>query len=160
MPTASLQGSADRPQCHSPLRHPSPTVSPVALLRDDVCVRLPLFIPHTCFVPRKPVLRRVLSWWEADRSLRWMPTALRGLPAGAEMRQEKKREKRKRKSTKKGPEQDHVLPRATRHPSLGPGPTRKRSTLFPVPIGRCGGRGGCAGGPSLCPVSVGGWVLK
>lgn len=111
------------------------------------CPTFPLNIPMFASVPRKPVLCPVRYWLEADLCPLQTLSPRKGLPAKVRTRQGKRRRRGRRKSTKSGLAQGRAPPSTTRPPNPGPGPTRKQSTVSPVPIGRHAVPGGCAGRP-------------
>lgn len=119
----------------------------LTVLRVHFNPTFPLNIPMSASVPRKPVPCPVLYWLEADLCPLQMLNPQKGLPAKVKTHRRKKRRRGRRKSTKSGLAQGRAPPSITRPPNPGPGPTRKQSTVSPVPIGRHGAPGGFTGRP-------------
>ena len=123
---------------------PSVEISRMCILKR--CTSL-LNIPMFASVPRKPVLCPVRYWLEADLCPLQTLSPQKGPPAKVKSHRGKRRRRGRRKSTKSGLAQGHAPPSTTRPPNPGPGPTRRQSTVSPVPIARRDVPGGCAGRP-------------
>lgn len=109
-------------------------------------------------VPRKPVPWPVRCRVEAglcrpQRSSPWKgPRAKAGTHPG------RRRRRRRRRSTKNGLGPGRGPPSATRRPSPGRDPTRRRSTASPAPTGQHGAPGACAWGSACVRACVWGCV--